>query len=60
MNKLFIVAVIGTILGYFIVNTFLIEISFIKYFGIELVITLMHELYNYAKRNEILNRIKSK
>jgi hypothetical protein len=54
MSKLFIVAVIGTILGYFIVNTFLIEMSFIKYFGIELVITFMHELYNYAKRIEIL------
>jgi hypothetical protein len=59
MGKLFIVAVIGTILGYFIVNTFLIKMSFIKYFGIELIITFMHELYNYAKRAELLNRIKS-
>ena len=59
MSKLFIIAVIGTTLGYFIVNTFLIEMSFIKYFGIELVITFMHELYNYAKRTE-LKHIKSK
>lgn len=59
MNKLFIIAIIGSILGYFIINTFIIEISFIKYFGIELVITLMHELYNCARRAE-LKHIKSK
>jgi hypothetical protein len=60
MGRLFIVAIIGTILGYFIVDTFLVEMSFIKYFGIELIITFMHELYNYAKRYEIINRIKYK
>lgn len=59
MGKLFIIAVIGTVLSYYIINTFVIEISFIKYFGIELIITFMHELYNYAKRIEVKN-IKSK
>lgn len=59
MGKLFIIAVIGTVLSYYIINTFVIEISFIKYFGIELIITFMHELYNYVKRIEVKN-IKSK
>jgi hypothetical protein len=54
------VAIIGTIIGYWLVNLFIIEMSFIKYFGIELIITFMHELYNYAKKSELLKYYKSR
>jgi hypothetical protein len=52
---LFVIAVLGTIIGYFITDLLIIEISFWKFFLIELVITLLHELYNQTKNQIIPN-----
>ena len=57
---LIIIAIIGSLFGYTIINMFVIEISFGKFLIIELIISLLHELYNCAKRVELLNSIKSK
>lgn len=52
---LFIIAVLGTLIGYCIVDLFIISIAFWQFFLIELVITLMHEIYNQAKIRIITN-----
>ena len=52
---LIIIAIIGSLFGYTIINMFVIEISFGKFLIIELIISLLHELYNQAKNKLILN-----
>lgn len=52
---LIVVAIIGTIIGYCIVDLFIIELPFWKYFLIEFVITLLHEMYNQTKQKVIPN-----
>lgn len=52
---LLVIAILGTIIGYAITDLFIIEISFWKFFLIELIITLLHELYNQAKQQVIIN-----
>ena len=52
---LIIIAIIGSLFGYTIINMFVIEISFGKFLIIELIISLLHELYNQAKSKLILN-----
>lgn len=53
-KKLFMIAVIGSVLSYCIVNMMLIELSFWKFFAIEVVITVMHMLYGTAKKDLLL------
>lgn len=50
---LIICILIGFFVGYFVISTFIVEISFKKYLLIELVISLLHELYNCTKRKAI-------
>jgi hypothetical protein len=57
---LMLIAIIGSLFGYTVVNMFIIEMSIGKFLLIELIISLLHLLYNCAKRVELLNRIKSK
>ena len=52
---LIIIAIIGSLFGYTIINMFVIEMSFGKFLIIELIISLLHELYNQAKNKLILN-----
>ena len=52
---LLVVAILGTVIAYSITDLFIIDISFWKFFLIELTITLMHELYNQAKQQVIIN-----
>ena len=52
---LIIIAIIGSLFGYTIINMFVIEIPFGKFLIIELIISLLHELYNQAKSKLILN-----
>jgi hypothetical protein len=52
---LLLVAILGTLIGYFITDLFIIEIPFWKFFLIELTITFMHELYNQAKQHVTIN-----
>ena len=58
--KLFILAAFGTAIVYCLTDLFIIKIKFWQFFLIELLVTLSHELYNYAKKAELLKRIKSK
>jgi hypothetical protein len=46
---LLLAAVVGTVLSYYIVSRFIIEISFLRYIVLELVIALFHSLYNRLK-----------
>ncbi len=46
---LLLAAVVGTVLSYYIVSRFIIEISFLRYIVVELVIALFHNLYNRLK-----------
>ncbi len=48
-------AIAGTLLGWFATNTFIITIGIGQFLLIELIITLMHELYNVAKI-DIINK----
>jgi hypothetical protein len=52
---LIIIAIIGSLFGFTIVNMFIIEISIGQFFLIEVIISLLHELYNQAKSKLILN-----
>jgi hypothetical protein len=47
--KLMFASIIGSILGYIIINMFIIPLTFGKYFLIELLITTMHFIYQKAK-----------
>lgn len=53
---LIITAILGTAIGYGIVDLFIISIPFWKYFLIELLITLLHEVYNQMKNSNIENQ----
>lgn len=52
---LVILAIFGSLIGYCIVDIFIIPMRFWQYFLIELVITLLHEFYNRAKERETIN-----
>jgi hypothetical protein len=52
---LIILAIFGSIIGYCIVDIFIIPIPFWKYFLIEFIITLLHEFYNRVKQQETIN-----
>lgn len=57
MIKLFLIflAVLLVLLGYYIIDTFIVSISFLKYFTIEVIISGLHMLYNQTKNKIILN-----
>ena len=48
LKKLFI-GILGSIIGYIIINLLIIDLSIFQYLGIELVITLAHYVYNRIK-----------
>jgi hypothetical protein len=50
---LLMIAVVGSIISYYTVNLFIVSISFMQYFAIEIIITAMHQLYNQAKKNSL-------
>ena len=54
-GALIIIAIIGSLFGYTIINMFVVEMSFGKFFIIEVIISILHELYNKAKSKLILN-----
>ena len=53
---LIITAILGTAIGYGIVDLFIVPMPFWKYFLIELLITLLHEVYNQVKNSTIENQ----
>jgi Flp pilus assembly protein TadB len=51
--KILIIAMMGTLIGYTVVNLLIIPMTFWQYFGIEVIITVLHMLYETAKQREI-------
>jgi preprotein translocase subunit Sss1 len=54
-RTLVIIAILGSLIGYCIVDLWVISMPFWKFFIIEFIITLLHELYNQAKQQVIIN-----
>jgi hypothetical protein len=50
---LLVLAIIGTIMGWMITDSFIISIGLGQFLLIELIITVFHGLYNIAKRDVI-------
>jgi cation transporter-like permease len=53
LSKLFILpilAIVGTVLGWAVTDLFIIEISLLKYFLIEVIVSSTHYLYNQSKK----------
>lgn len=48
--KLLPAAIIGTVISYFIVSTYIVQITFLKYLGIEAIVSVFHALYNSLKK----------
>ena len=48
-TQLFLFAIIGTLLAWVITDNFIITIGIGQFLLIELIITIMHEIYNLAK-----------
>jgi hypothetical protein len=51
--KILLIALMGTLIGYKVVQLFIIPITFWQYFSIEVVVTLLHMLYEQVKQKEI-------
>lgn len=51
--KIVLLAMLGTLFGYLIVNAVIIPVTFWQYFAIEVVVTLFHMLYEQVKQKEI-------
>jgi hypothetical protein len=47
--RLLFLAIIGTLLGYYITDLFIVNIALWQFIIIELVISIFHEIYNVGK-----------
>ena len=47
--KLFMIAIVGSVIAFMLIDLLVINISVVNYIFIELIITVMHSLYNIAK-----------
>jgi uncharacterized membrane protein len=54
MTKLFMIAVVGTLIAYTLVDLFILDMPFWKFWLIEMLITASHAYYNYAKKKIIV------
>lgn len=50
---LFLLGILGTVLGFFMVNTFILQITFGQYILVEIILSLLHWMYNKAKKDLI-------
>lgn len=48
-TKLFMIAIVGSVIAFMLIDLLVINISVFNYILIELIITVMHSLYNIAK-----------
>jgi len=48
-TKLFMIAIMGSVIAFMLIDLLIINISVFNYIFIELIITVMHSLYNIAK-----------
>jgi hypothetical protein len=47
--RLLFLAIIGTLLGYYITDLFIVNLALWQFIVIELVISIFHEIYNIGK-----------
>ena len=47
--KLSVLAILGSIIAYFMVNTFIVNVTIGQYILIEIIISILHAMYNKAK-----------
>jgi len=47
--RLLFLAIIGTLLGYYITDLFIVNMALWQFIVIELVISIFHEIYNIGK-----------
>jgi len=50
-----VLAIVGSIIAYFTVNTFIVPVTIGQYILIELIISALHALYNKAKIQSLNN-----
>lgn len=50
--KLLIIAILGSIIGYVVINNFIVSVGIGQYIAIELLVTVLHSLYNIARNRE--------
>jgi hypothetical protein len=48
--KLLPAAILGTVVSYFIISTYIVQLTFLKYLGIEAIVSVFHALYNSLKK----------
>ena len=48
-TKLFMIAIMGSVIAFMLIDLLVINISVLNYIFIELIVTFMHSLYNIAK-----------
>ena len=48
-TKLFMIAIVGSVIAFMLSDLLVINITVVNYIFIELIITVMHSLYNIAK-----------
>lgn len=47
--KLSVLAILGSIIAYFVINSFIVHVTIGQYILIEIIISILHALYNKAK-----------
>jgi uncharacterized membrane protein YfcA len=50
---MFLLAILGSVCGYILINQFIINITISQYIGIEVIVTIFHGMYNYSKKTVI-------
>lgn len=51
--KLLTISIIGSIIGYYVIDLFIIDVSIIQYLLIEIVVSVIHYMYQKAKYETI-------
>jgi hypothetical protein len=52
-TKLFLIAVLGTICSWLLIDTFLLKMSIIQFIVVEFIVGISHFIYNDVKRKLI-------
>jgi hypothetical protein len=51
--KLLTISIIGSIIGYYVIDLFILDLSIIQYLLIEVVVSVIHYMYQKAKYETI-------
>ena len=53
--KLTMIAVVGSLFCYTVIDYFIVSMSFWQYLIIEVIMAVVHSFYNYAKNKHLTN-----